>query len=397
MQIDRCTQFVSQGKEISVKPNPLLDLEALGQSIWIDFIRREMTSSGELERFIRDDGVSGVTSNPSIFEKAIAESHDYDEAIHALTAEEKTAEEIYQHLTVEDIQLVAALLRPTYDRTGGRDGFISLEVSPLLAHDTQGTMEEARRLWALVDRPNCMIKVPGTREGLPAIEQLTAEGVNVNITLLFGLPRYREVVEAYLAGLERLAAQGKDLEQVASVASFFLSRIDTLLDPILEKKVASGGDPADVAARLQGQVAIASAKVAYQIYNEIFGSDRFRKLQDQGARTQKLLWASTSTKNPAYSDTKYVEPLIGLDTINTMPAETLEAYRDHGHPKQTLGEDLAPAHQALHDLASIGIDLNQITQQLEDEGVEKFSSALQRLMAALEEKQTAASTSSPQK
>ena len=373
-----------------MKRNPVLELESLGQSIWIDFIRRGTTISGELQRLIEEDGVSGVTSNPSIFEKAIAESHDYDETIQALTLEGKTINEIYQSITVEDIQMVADLLRPTYDRTGGRDGFVSLEVSPGLAHDTAGTIEEARRLWSLVDRPNSMIKVPATREGLPAIQQLTGEGININITLLFGLPRYREVADAYLKGLEALAAQGKPLQQVASVASFFLSRIDVLLDPMLEKKIQAGGSQADQATHLTGQAAIASAKVAYQIYSEIFGSDRFQRLADRGARTQKLLWASTSTKNPAYSDTKYIEPLIGPDTINTLPVETLAAYRDHGHPERSLDQNVSEAYQVLNDLAEIGIDLNAVTQQLEEEGVRKFTQAFDRLTASLQEKHEAA-------
>jgi transaldolase len=370
--------------------NPVLDLESLGQSIWIDFIRRETTTSGELQRLIEQDGVSGVTSNPSIFEKAIAESHDYDEAIHALTLAGKTPGEIYQSLSVEDIQMVAGLLRPVFERTGGRDGFVSLEVSPGLAHDTTGTIEEARRLWSLVGLPNVMIKVPGTREGIPAIRQLVGEGININITLLFGLPRYREVVDAYLSGLETLAAQGKPLGQAASVASFFLSRIDVLLDPLLEKKMQAGGPQADIAARLHGQVAIASAKVAYQIYKEMFDSDRFRKLAEQGARTQKLLWASTSTKNPAYSDTKYIEPLIGPDTINTLPIETLAAYRDHGHPEQRLDQNVVEAQQVLRDLPFIGIDLDAVTKQLEEEGVKKFATSFDKLIASLKEKQEAA-------
>jgi transaldolase len=369
--------------------NPLLLLQALGQSIWIDFIRRGMISSGELQRLIEQDGVSGVTSNPSIFEKAITESRDYDEAIRTLISERKTAEEIYQQLSVEDIQHVAGLLRPVYDRTAGGDGFISLEVSPGLANDTAGTIEEARRLWSLVERPNVMIKVPATQASLPAIRQLTAEGLNINITLLFGLPRYREVADAYLAGLETLAASGGDLRQVTSVASFFLSRIDVLLDPILEEKQRSGGPQAEVAGRLKGQAAIASAKVAYQIYREIFEGERFKKLAEQGARTQKLLWASTSTKNPAYPDTKYVEPLIGPETINTVPIETLEAYRDHGNPQRTLDQNVREAYQTLKDLSSLGIDLDTATQRLEEEGVEKFVGAHDRLIAALREKEKA--------
>ena len=369
--------------------NPLLELEALGQSIWMDFIRRGVISSGELQRLIEEDGVSGVTSNPSIFEKAIAESHDYDETIRALTRQGKDSNEIYQLLTVEDIQNVADLLRPTYDRTDGKDGFISLEVSPTLAHDTAGTLEEARRLWALVDRPNLMIKVPATKEGIPAIRQLISEEINVNITLLFGLPRYKEVAEAYISGLEMLATRGGNLKQVASVASFFLSRIDVLLDPLLEKKMLTGGPQSEIATRLQGQVAIASARVAYQLYKEIFGSERFRKLADGGARPQRLLWASTSTKNPAYEDTKYVEALIGAETINTLPVETLNAYRDHGHPTLSLDQDISRAYHTLNQLSSVGINLDAVTEQLEQEGVEKFVTAFNKLTIALTEKQEA--------
>lgn len=238
---------------------------------------------------------------------------------------------------------------------------MSLEVSPRLAHDTVGSIEEARQLWSLVDRPNAMIKVPATLEGIPAIQQLIGEGINVNITLLFGLPRYKQIADAYIIGLETLATKGGNLKQVASVASFFLSRIDVILDPLLEKKILGGGPQAKIAACLHGQVAIASAKVAYQIYNEIFSSDRFRKLTKIGARTQRLLWASTSTKNPAYRDTKYIEPLIGTDTINTLPVETLNAYRDHGHPEQSLDQNVSEAHQILNDLPSLGFDLNAVT------------------------------------
>ena len=371
--------------------NPLLDLQALGQSIWIDFISRGMISSGELQRMIEEDGVSGVTSNPSIFEKAISESNDYDELLRSQASSEKTPEEVLQALTIEDIQSVADLLRPTYDRTDGRDGFVSLEVSPRLAHDTAGTIAEARQLWSAINRPNAMIKVPATQKGLPAIRQLTAEGINVNITLLFGLPRYRDVVEAYISGLEMLAANGKPLKPVASVASFFLSRIDTLIDPILEKKMKTDSPQADIAARIHGQTAIASARVAYQIYKEIFGSDRFTRLANAGARTQRLLWASTSTKNPAYSDTKYIEPLIGADTINTVPVETLNAYRDHGQPERSLEQDVPEAYQLINSLSSVGIDLNAVTQQLEDEGIEKFVSAFDRLLVSIRERQVPAS------
>ncbi|MBP1694555.1 MAG: transaldolase [Chloroflexi bacterium] len=372
-----------------MKNNPLLDLEALGQSIWMDFIRREMIASGELQRLIIEDGVSGVTSNPSIFEKAIAETHDYDDSIRALTLKEMASNDVYETLTIEDIQGVADLLHPTYARTGGRDGFVSLEVSPKLAHDTPGTIAEARRLWSRVGRPNVMIKVPATKAGLPAIRQLIGEGLNINITLLFGLPRYREVAEAFLSGLETLAARKKPLDQAASVASFFLSRIDVLIDPLLEQKMKSSGPQAELAERLHGQSAIASAKIAYQMYQEIFSSERYKKLADLGARPQKLLWASTSTKNPAYTDTKYVEALIGPDTIDTVPLETLNAYRDHGHPEQSLDRNVAQARQALDSLAGVGISLDAVTQQLEDEGVAKFSTAFDRLMDALESKMAA--------
>jgi len=369
-----------------MKHNPLLELETLGQSIWVDFIRREMIASGELQQLIKEDGVSGVTSNPSIFEKAFTESHDYDEAIRALALKGMTSDEIYQSLTLEDIQNVADLLLPTYHLMDGRDGFVSLEVSPGLAHDTTGTIAEARQLWSVIKRPNAMIKVPATSEGLPAIRQLTAEGININITLLFGLPRYQDVADAYIGGLEILAAKRKPLAHVASVASFFLSRIDVLIDPVLENKIKTDSLQARIASRLQGQIAIASAKVAYQMYREIFSSDRFSKLVNSGARTQRLLWASTSTKNPADSDTKYIEALIGPDTVNTVPIETLNAYRDHGHPEQRLDQKVPEAYQLLNKLGAVGIDLNAVTQRLEAEGVDKFVAAFNRLIASLKEK-----------
>lgn len=370
--------------------NPLLKLESLGQSIWMDFIRRGMIPSGELKRLIEEDGLGGVTSNPSIFEKAIAGSGDYDDAIRALAVEGKSVEQIYETLAVEDIRHVADLFRPVHDRLGGADGFVSLEVSPYLARDTAKTISEARRLWAAAARPNVMIKVPATLEGLPAIRQLISEGININITLLFGLPRYRQVAEAYLAGLEARAGQGKPLASVASVASFFLSRIDVLLDPALEKLAATDKSKADLAGSFRGQVAIFSAKGAYRIYQEIFEGERFGKLKAQGARVQRLLWASTSTKNPAYSDLKYVEALIGPDTIDTIPLETLAAYRDHGQPASLLTNDAAKAAKNLRRLGEVGIDLDAATQQLEDEGVQKFSKAFDRLMNALKEKRDAA-------
>jgi transaldolase len=369
-----------------MKENPLLRLSTFGQSIWLDYIRRQMIDSGELKRLIEDDGLKGVTSNPAIFQKAIAGSTDYDEAIRTLALAGKSIEEIYQVLTVEDVQQAADLFRPVYDRAGGRDGFISLEVNPHLAQDTEGTIKEARHLWQVLGRPNVLIKVPATKEGLPAIRELIREGINVNVTLLFGLPRYREVAEAYIAGLEARAVQGRPLNPVASVASFFLSRIDVLLDPRLEKLAAAGGPQAQGARDLIGEAAIASAKVAYTNYREIVGGERFKKLAAQGARPQRLLWASTSTKNPAYPDVKYVEPLIGGNTVNTLPPETLNAYRDHGDPADRLTEEVDRAASNLRRLAELGIDLDQATQQLEDEGVEKFNQPFDSLMATLADK-----------
>jgi len=369
-----------------MKENPLLKLASFGQSIWLDYIRRRMIDSGELQKLIDDDGLKGVTSNPAIFEKAIAGSPDYDAAIRTLAQAGKSIQEIYETLTVEDVQGAADLFRPLYDRVKGKDGFISLEVNPHLAHDTPGTIAEARRLWQALSRPNVLIKVPATKEGLPAIRQLISEGLNVNVTLLFGLPRYREVAAAYIGGLEARLAQGRPLNPVASVASFFLSRIDVLLDPKLEKLAVAIGPHARTARDLIGQVAIASARAAYTIYQEIFGSERFKKLAAQGARPQRLLWASTSTKNPAYPDLKYVEPLIGPDTVNTLPPETLAAYRDHGDPAARLTEGVDRAAAALARLPELGLDLDQATQQLEDQGVEKFNQPFDSLMATLEGK-----------
>jgi transaldolase len=369
--------------------NPLRKLEEFGQSVWLDFIQRQMTLSGELKGLIEDDGLSGLTSNPTIFAKAIGGSQDYDAAVRALAQSGKNSLAIYESVAIEDLQRAADLLRPTYERQNGKDGFVSMEVSPYLVHDTQGTLAEARRFWRALERPNVLIKVPGTDAGLAAIQQLIAEGINVNVTLLFGLPRYRQVVEAYLAGLEDRAAHGRPVDRVASVASFFLSRIDTLIDPMLEKLVAAGGENAGLAYDLRGQAAIASAKLAYQIYQENFQGARWQRLATQGSRTQRVLWASTSTKNPAYSDVKYVEPLIGPDTINTMPTETIQAYRDHGRPALTLTRDMEAAHRAMAQLQAVGIDIDQITKQLEAEGAAKFSASFDELLEAVEEKRKA--------
>ena len=302
-----------------MKENPLSKLHSFGQSIWLDYIQRGLIDSGELQRLIEEDGLCGMTSNPDIFEKAIEGSHDYNDAVRALARQGKSVEEIYDALTVEDVARAADLFRPVYDRLLGKDGFVSLEVNPHLARDTHGTVAEARRLWAALDRPNVFIKVPATLEGLRSIRQLISEGINVNVTLIFGLPRYQEVADAYISGLETRAAKGLPIEKVASVASFFLSRIDVLVDPLLEKIIEKRGAEAQTATGLRGQTAIASAKVAYRIYKEVFGSARFRELAALGARPQRVLWASTGTKNPEYSDVKYVEALIGPETINTVP------------------------------------------------------------------------------
>jgi len=368
-----------------MKTSPLNELAVLGQSIWLDYIRRDLIAGGALRRLITEDGLRGMTSNPAIFEKAIAESHDYDEDIRAMAREGKGVAEIYETLSLGDVRSAADNFRPVYDRTDGKDGFVSLEVNPHLAHDTTATIEEARRLWTALDRPNVLIKIPATADGLPAIRQLISEGISVNVTLLFGLPRYRQVADAYIAGIEARAALGKPVQHVASVASFFVSRIDTLVDPLLENLIAHGGPEAEVAKQVYGQVAVASAKMAYQIYKEIFGSARFKRLADKGARTQRLLWASTGTKNPDYSDVKYVESLIGPDTVNTVPVETLDAYRDHGEPQARLEQDVERAGWVLQRLPELGINIDKVTQQLEDEGVDKFNKPFDKLMETLKE------------
>jgi len=373
-----------------LRDNPLLRLEALGQSIWLDFLSRRMLITGELVSLIQQDGVSGVTSNPAIFEKAFSEGHEYDEAIAQLAAQGVKTGEIYEELVVEDIRMTADLLRPIYERSAGTDGFVSLEVSPHLAHDSAGTILEARRLWERVDRPNLFIKVPGTWEGLPALRQLALEGINVNVTLLFGLPRYRAVLEAYLDGLAERSARGLPLNGVTSVASFLLSRIDLLVDPLLEEIAQQGGSRGQQAGQLIGETAIACAKLARALYREMLISDRFVALSAQGAKPQRLLWASTGTKNPSFSDVKYLEALIGPETVNTAPLETLAAYRDHGRPSLTLDQGQQEARQVLLRLAELGIDLEVVSRQLEDEGVKKFIRPFDSLMQVLGRKRLAA-------
>jgi transaldolase/glucose-6-phosphate isomerase len=354
----------------------LHQLTDLGQAIWLDYIRRSFITSGDLQALI-DEGLRGVTSNPTIFEKAIAGSTDYDDALYRLVEEGKTVEEIYEALVLDDIRRAADLLRPVYDQTDGADGYVSLEVSPTLAHDTKGTVVEARRFFAALDRPNVMIKVPATPAGIPAIEILIGEGINVNVTLMFSLAHYEAVAEAYIAGLEKLAADGGDLSKVASVASFFVSRVDTAVDRALE----AIGTPQAVA--LQGKIAIANAKVAYARFKEVFSGQRWERLAAQGARVQRPLWASTSAKNPLYPDTLYVDGLIGPDTVNTVPPATLNAFRDHGTVALTLEAGL---EEARAQLAQLGADLDAITQKLQDDGVAAFAKSFESLMATIAEK-----------
>lgn len=367
------------------KKTSLKKLESYGQSVWLDYIRRDMIHSGLLKNLIEQNGIRGVTSNPAIFEKAIDGSSDYDEDIDRLIKQGKNAREIYEFLAVRDIQEAADIFRPLYEQTEGWDGFVSLEVSPYLAHDTDKTIHEAHELWRKVNRPNLFIKIPATSEGFPAIRQCISEGINVNVTLIFGLPFYMKAAMAYIEGLESRVEHGKSINRIASVASFFLSRIDVLVDKMLED-VIERGNHQEIARALRGQVAVSCAKVAYQMYMDIFGGDKFKKLADKGARPQRLLWASTSTKNPSYSDVKYVEPLIGPNTINTMPMETMEAYLDHGVPASRLEEGADEADHLLTHLSDIGIKLDDISEQLETEGIDKFVKPYESLINRLNEK-----------
>jgi transaldolase / glucose-6-phosphate isomerase len=368
--------------------NPLRQLNKLGQSVWQDYIRRGEILSGDLRRLIDQDGLSGMTSNPTIFEKAIAGGKDYDESIRRLVDQGLQGAPLFEALAVEDIQMACDAFRPTYDNTKGADGFVSIEVSPTLAHDTEGSINEARRLWKSIDRPNLLVKIPGTKEGLPAILQTLSEGININITLLFAVERYEEVAEAYIAGLEKRAKAGQPVDRIASVASFFVSRIDTLVDQQLTGKIQEKQNPAERGKleALMAKAAIANAKDAYQKFKRIFASDRFKALAAKGARVQRVLWASTSTKNPKYRDVLYVETLIGPDTVNTMPPATIVAFRDHGEARLTIEEGLDQAYGELKALAEAGIDLKAVTQKLEHDGVESFAKDYQKLLAGLEEK-----------
>lgn len=357
----------------------LRETQALGQSLWLDNISRTLITSGNLARLITDDGLQGMTSNPSIFDKAFSETDEYDVEIKSLARAGAGTQEIYDSLTTADIRAALDLFRPVYDADRGLDGYVSLEVSPLLARDSSETLSEARRLWNALARPNSMIKIPGTEEGLPAIEEALYEGINVNVTLLFSVDAYEKVAKAHIRALKRRHQAGKSLGHVASVASFFVSRIDSAVDSWIEANKPE-------AKNLLGKVAIANAKNAYRIYENLYKSPEFAELAAAGAQPQRLLWASTGTKNPAYSDTIYVDELIGPNTVNTVPPATYEAFRDHGKPALTLTQGLDQALADLKALSDAGLDLNQVTDKLLDEGIRQFVKAFEKLMAGLDEK-----------
>jgi transaldolase / glucose-6-phosphate isomerase len=371
--------------------NPLVELQKLGQSIWYDNIRRALIDTGDIERKISGDDLRGVTSNPAIFEKAIAGSSDYDESMRKLIAEGKDVQDIYEALVIEDIQRTADLFLPVYERTKGVDGYVSLEVSPLLANDTESTVAEAKRLWAALGRKNVMIKIPATPAGIPAVEQAIASGININVTLIFSQETYDQVAESYIRGLEKRAAAGDPVDHVASVASVFVSRIDTAIDNQLEFRIRRSSDEAEkqTLSALLGKSAVANARLMYQRFKELFNGERFEKLRAKGARAQRPLWASTGTKNPQYKDTYYVEELIGADTVDTVPPATYTAFRDHGAVRLSLEDNLDGAKASIKQLGEIGIDLKQVTQQLQDEGVNAFIDSFRGLMGSISSKQAA--------
>jgi len=363
----------------------LKDLQQNGQSVWLDYIKRSLMSSGELNKLIRDDGVRGLTSNPSIFEKAIAESSEYDTDLRRLGKRFSNTKELYEQLAIHDIQAAADAFRPVYDETRSRDGYVSLEVSPELSRDTDGTIAEARRLWKAVGRNNLMIKVPGTLEGVPAIELLTSEGININVTLLFSVAMYEKVSAAYLSGLSRRAAQGGELRNIASVASFFVSRVDTAVDALLQARIGQvSGEQQTALKGLLGKAAIANAKLAYERYLAIFDGPEWAALQAKGAGTQRVLWASTGTKNPAYRDVLYIEELIGKDTVNTIPPATLDAFREHGEIRNSLTEGIAEARATVEALARSGISLKDVTDRLLDDAQKLFVDAFRKMLVSLD-------------
>jgi transaldolase/glucose-6-phosphate isomerase len=384
------TSAAGEGKPVE---NSLKALIKFGQSVWLDYIRRNLLTTGELKRLIEEDGLRGMTSNPTIFEKAITGSTDYEQTLRELEKrKDLDAQGLYEELAIKDIQDAADFLRPVYDQSKRRDGYVSLEVSPYLAHKTQATMDEARRLWKRVGRENVMIKVPGTQEGIPAYQQLISEGININVTLLFALDVYVKVAEAYIAGLEQFAKNGGDVSRMASVASFFISRIDTLIDSELDEKIKSTSNAGEQAAlhNLKGKVAIANGKITYQRYKQIFSGPRWQTLASRGGQTQRVLWASTSTKNPAYSDVYYVEELIGPDTVDTIPPATFDAFRDHGKPRASLEENIQAAHDTMQALERAGISMKAATDKLTEDGVKQFADAFDKLLAAVEKRTTKA-------
>jgi transaldolase len=372
--------------------NPLKALSELGQSVWYDYIRRDLYEGPLLKKMIEEDGLKGMTSNPTIFEKAIADSDLYDDDIRRFGGQQKHPAAVFESLEVSDVRGAADAFRPVYDATGGDDGFVSIEVGPGLARDTEGSLEEARRLWQSSARPNVMVKIPGTEEGLPAIRQCLAEGININVTLLFSVERYRQVMEAYLSALEERVEKGQPVDRIRSVASFFVSRVDTnvdkKLDAILKDEKRSDADK-KLAQEIRSKIAIANARVAYQAFEEVFGSERFKKLEAKGVRVQRPLWASTSTKDPALPDLYYVEALVAPQSVNTVPPETFTAYRDHGDPKVRIHDDLDAAHAAFAGLKQLGVDESQVYRELEDEGVKKFSDSYDKLLQAVEGKEAA--------
>jgi len=371
--------------------NPLVEVEKLGQSIWYDNIRRLLIVNGDIAGKIANDDLRGITSNPTIFEKAIAGSADYNDAMQKLIAEGKSVNDIYESLAIEDIQRAADLFKPVYERTNKLDGYVSLEVSPLLARDTAGTVAEAKRLWAALNRPNVCIKIPATPEGIPAIRQAIAAGININVTMIFALENYEQVADAFISGLEDRDAAGLPVDHVASVASVFVSRIDSAIDAQLEARIRDAKDDAEKAAitALLGKAAIANAKIQYQRFKEIFASERFAKLKAKGAQVQRPLWASTGTKNPAYSDVLYVDSLIAPQTVNTIPPATYTAFRDHGTVALTIETGLDEAKADLARLAEIGISLEAVCQKLQDDGVKAFADSFDSLMQTIQSKQAA--------
>ncbi len=379
---------------MSVKPqNPLIELKKAGQSVWLDYLSREILKKGEIKRLIEEDGLAGVTSNPAIFQKAVSSGPYYDGAIQEMLGKNiSDPKELFLGIAIEDVANAADLLLPVYQATGGLDGYVSIEVSPDLAYDTKATMEEARELFRRVGRKNIFVKVPATKQGLPAIKALISEGINVNVTLLFSVERYKEVISAYLGGLEKLEKSGKTaLKDVSSVASFFVSRVDTLADKLLSERFRQAPDyeTRTTIKALMGKAAVANAKLSYQVYKKAFSDARFLALARKGARIQRILWASTSTKNPEYSDIKYVEELIAPDSINTMPEETISAFRDHGKVRVSILDDVPGAEKTINELGSVGVDIDAVTAGLERDGVKKFSDSFKAVLEAMAGKRDA--------